>query len=458
MNGVLPKCHKTGSSKTAAVTSAWTVCLIVILSLTGCATQEPGASETITRTLEGRETHLIAPLGERVDSTNVRTRVAALIAQPLTPEAAARIALVNNRDLRVTLAAANYAESDLIQATKLPNPEFTASTRWPSGGGPATNTIAASFDIFDALLIPLRKQMAKDALTAAEQHAAHAALVLVGETEIAWHRLATLEEWRERLATFHAEDQARLASIGQQAGTLARAHAAQQESETREELARTEAAIVVAREKLNLLMGFPERPSWKIAGPEYALPASRTNSPALERVALAKRLDLAALRTEAELVRQGHDLAETTRWSPLGIKIGVESERESNGNRVTGPTIRLGVPLFDQGQADILRLQTALDQAENRVASLEANIRSQVRVAAAQVDSAQRAASACGRVTIPQAAKIWNELLRGSKQSQSGPLALHVARRDLIAATHREIDSRFDYWRARAALASALRG
>lgn len=120
------------------------------------------------------------------------------------------------------------------------------------------------------------------------------------------------------------------------------------------------------------------------------------------------------------------------------MPLGVESERESSGKRLTGPVVKVGVPLFDQGQADLLRLRIALDQANDRTAALEVEIRSRVRLAAAQVDAAQRAAEACARVSEPQAARFWAEQLRRLKQGNPEPLALHSARRDLIAAKRRE--------------------
>jgi outer membrane protein, heavy metal efflux system len=453
MNGSPPR-----SNTLAAGTRALPpLTLALLLFLTGCATPPPQALDTVEKTLAGRHVAAAAPLSVQGDSPQLRAAVDALIASPLTPETAVRVALANNRDLRVGLAAASYAEADLIQAAKLPNPELSASTRWPSGGGPATNTVAASVDILDVFLIPLRKRLATEGLTVAEQNAAQSALNLAGEVRVAWHRLATLEEWRARLVSFHAEDSRRLAALGA-AGPLTRAHAAQEAGETAEELARTDAALVAAREKLNLLMGFAEAPRWRIAGSEYAVPSTHANQPALERRASAARLDLAARRTEAALIRQGCELAERTRWSPLGVQIGVESEHESTGRRLTGPTVKLGVPLFDQGQAETLRLHTALDQANDRAAALEAEIRSQVRVVAAQVDAAQRTAESCGRVAVPQATRIWNQLLLQSKQGKAGPLALHMARRDLLAATHREIDARFDYWRARSVLATTMGG
>lgn len=430
---------------------------LLALGFSGCATQPPQADEQIENTLKERRLAPAAPLSDSYDSPRLKAAVAALVARPLTPETATRIALANNRELRAALSAARYAEADLVQAAKLPNPVISASTRWPSGGGPVSNTFAASFDVLDIFLIPLRKRLATEALTAAEQNAAHQALGLAGDVRGAWHRLATLEEWRSRLAAFHAEDEARLAALVR-AGKLTRAHVAQQAGETKEELARTDAALVAAREKLNVLMGFSEAPRWRIAGPGYAVPADRANPSALERRAVAARLDLAARRTEAALIRQGLDLEERTRWSPLGVQVGVETERESSGKRLTGPTVKLGLPVFDQGQADMLRLRTALDQANDRAAALETEIRSQVRVASARVDAAQSAALACGRTTAPQAARVWSDLLRDSKRGNVGPLALHSARRDLIAATRREIESRYEYWLARSNLTTALGG
>jgi hypothetical protein len=79
---------------------------------------------------------------------------------------------------------------------------------------------------------------------------------------VAWHWLATLEEWRTRVAAFHAEDEARLAGLAK-AGKLTRAHAAKEAGESAKELVKTDAAIVAAREKLNLLMGFSDAPGWR---------------------------------------------------------------------------------------------------------------------------------------------------------------------------------------------------
>lgn len=441
--------------ETFVTSRVWLLGSLVMLA--GCATNPQPADEAVDQTLAERGAAPGPLLADAHDPARRQAALKELLAQPLTPEIAARIALINNRELRATLANARYAEADLIQAAKLPNPILTAGTRWPSGGGPVTNTFSASFDILDAFLIPLRTRMARQALTAAEQDAAHRALTLMGEVQTAWHRLGTLEEWRDAIAAFHAEDAARVGGL-QNAGKLAVAHAKQLEGETREELARADAAVAAAREKLNTLMGFAEAPRWKLAGPSPAVPSERHDVGTLEKKALVARLDLASSRTEAALVKQAYDLEERTRWSPVGVQVGVETERESSGRRLTGPTVKAGLPLFDQGQADLLRLRIALDQATDRVTALEVETRSRVRLAAAQVEAAQRSVESCQRVVGPQAGRVWSEQLKLASRGKADPLALHLARRDLIAAKRREIEARYEYWRARVALATALRG
>lgn len=283
------------------------VALAVLAALGGCATPPEPVAESVGKTLSARGVGPATLLGLPAEGREVRDTVIALAGSPLMPDTAARIALVNNRELRAALSAARYAEADVIQAAKLPNPTLAASTRWPSGGGPVTNTLSASFDVLDVFLIPLRKRMANEALGAAEQTAAHRALTLMSDVQTAWYRLATFEEWRARIAAYHAEDLARLAGM-EQAGKLTLAHAKQQEGESREELARADAAVAAARERLNVLMGFAEAPRWILAGSAPSASGPRPNPPVLEQKALLARLDLAASRAEAKLIQEAYDL------------------------------------------------------------------------------------------------------------------------------------------------------
>ncbi len=423
----------------------------------GCASVAPEAQAGVDQLLAGCGSAPAVSLSERPDSLRSQAAIAALLAEPLTPERAARAALIGNRRLRVTLAAASFAEADLWQAARLPNPDFSATMRWPAGGGPGTGTLAAGFDLLDGLLIPLRKRLAGEALNAAERRAAHEALGLVAQVETACLVLAAREEWRARLAVLHREDEARSGRLAARGGhPLAAAQARAQAAETGAELAQVDAQLALERERLNQLMGLDGPPSrWRLAGPAAPVPPDVPDARTAEMAALATRLDLAADRVDAALMRQACELKRRTRLLPLGVKLGVESEKESSGQRLTGPTVQLGVPLFDQGQAELLRLETALAQAEDRVAARETDIRAEVRGAAALVGASRRLAFTRRGDCLAQARRLWAE---SNRNVGTGPLALRWARRELVTAERQEIEARRDYWLARVSLARAIGG
>ena len=422
----------------------------------GCASLEPVAQKDLGQTLAAHGAPPAVSLAERPDSARTRAAVAALLAQPLTPERAARVALVGNRRLRVALAAASFAEADLWQAARLPNPDFSATMRWPAGGGPATSTLAAGFDALDGLLIPLRTKLAHEALDAAERRAAQEALGLVAQVETACLVLTAKEEWRARLAVLHREDEARSGREAGRGRPVGAAHARAQAAETAAELAQVDGQLALERERLNQLMGLDGPPSrWRLAGCLAPVPAEAPDTRMAEAEALATRLDLAADRVDVALVRRACELERRTRLLPVGVKVGVESEKESSGQRLTGPTVRLGVPIFDQGQAEMLRLETALAQAEDRAAARETEIRAEARGAVAMAGAGHRLALTRRNDCLPQARRLWAE---SSRDGGTGPLALHWARRELITAERQEIEARRDYWLARVALAKAIGG
>lgn len=425
----------------------------------GCAST-PLAQARVESVLAERGVEPGSSLRLRPDAPETRAAVARLLAEPLGADAAARVALVNNRRLRASLAAASFAEADLWQAVRLPNPDVSGAVRFPAGGGPAVSTIAVGFNALDGLMIPLRRRLASEALGAAEKRAADEALALMSQVYAAWHTLAARAEWRNRLGRLHEEDEARAQAAARGAGPLGTVHARTQATETALELVRLDAQLVADRERLNVLLGLEgaDAARWTLASSEPPVPASRPSAEDLERRALESRLDVAAARSEAALMRHAYELKRKTHLLPVGVEMGVESERERSGERLTGPTLKVGLPLFDQGQAELLRLRTAMEEAEDRVAALRVEAGSQVRVAAASVEAARQAESLAREGGLAQARRLWAESLRQSRGGGVGPLALHTARRELIHAERQAIEARRDYWLARAALARALGG
>ncbi|MFO1511983.1 MAG: TolC family protein [Verrucomicrobiota bacterium] len=94
-----------------------------------------------------------------------------------------------------------------------------------------------------------------------------------------------------------------------------------------------------------------------------------------------------------------------------GVNLGVQTERDTDGQRVTGPNITLELPLFDQGQLAVARLGAQYRQAEHNLAALETNIRSEVRQAQDAMLSARGTVELYNQTLMPQRQKILRQTL-----------------------------------------------
>ena len=132
--------------------------------------------------------------------------------------------------------------------------------------------------------------------------------------------------------------------------------------------------------------------------------------------------------------------------------------REPDGVRVTGPTLDLELPIFNQGQGEIARLTAEYRQAEAELESLAINVRSEVRAARAQVLAAREMTSYIGQKLLPTRARALRLTLEQYNYMLKGAYDLLLAKQNEIAAERSYIESWRDYWVARAELERAVGG
>ena len=97
----------------------------------------------------------------------------------------------------------------------------------------------------------------------------------------------------------------------------------------------------------------------------------------LESVAIENRLDLAGGRKSVEALAQA--LGITIDWRWVGhLEVGVSTERETDKTWVTGPSLSIELPIFNQRQADIARLEAQLRRSQKRLTAQAIEIRSVV--------------------------------------------------------------------------------
>lgn len=153
--------------------SARSVLLALVVPLAGCAsdaTRSAADADAFARDAESRagvsrESHADAESRDASDGT-IADSVHALLAEPMTEETAARIALVNNRDVRAELERLGVARADLAQASLPANPVFSGNVKFFDVGREIELDLAESF--VELFLRPLRERLAASELAARE--------------------------------------------------------------------------------------------------------------------------------------------------------------------------------------------------------------------------------------------------------------------------------------------------
>lgn len=85
--------------------------------------------------------------GENDDS--IQKATLELLSGPLSPDAAVRIALLNNPGFRGRLSELGVAQAELAQAAVIENPKLHASWRYPRGGGQTGRELGVDMNFLD---------------------------------------------------------------------------------------------------------------------------------------------------------------------------------------------------------------------------------------------------------------------------------------------------------------------
>lgn len=445
-------------------------CLLLAgaLALAGCArTNPPAAFSKVQQTVQDRAGVDVEWQRESLDTPELQRATEGLTAQPLSVDAAVRLALMRNRMLQARLGELGIAQAELLEASLPANPELAISHRYLHGAenGHDTNTEAGvSQEVISLILLPWRRAIAKGELERARLEAAEAALDLVQKVQEAYFtmrgRQAALVMGRQAFKATEAG--IALAKAQHAVGNLSDLDLSRQLAEyqrERLELATLETELFADREQMNRLMGLWGEAAAQWSAPEALpdLPSQETPLEQLESRAIQERLDLAALRAEALALARGARLTRWSRWLP-GLTLGVETEREVDGSRVTGPTLDAEIPIFDWGQARLGRAQAQLRQSRQRLSALATDIRSEVREAVFHLQAARNTAAYYRDVLLPERQRALKLAMIHYQGMFLGTDELLRVKREELETHRAYLDAVRDYWIARAALERELGG
>ena len=376
------------------------VVTLAFAGASGCATVKP------KQDYERASAHIEAATGQSVavdPEGDARTRQLAsgMLADGLTAEEAMQLALLNNPRLQAGFLRIGIGRAAVVQSGLFSNPSLALSLRFPDGGGLADFEVSLAQNIAELWQIRPRVRAAERDLDQTILILAREASIAAFDAHSAYLRSLQadrqLEIARENLSI--AAQLVELTEARRQAGSgtevdvnLGRAERAALDVTTRTSLV----TAVEAKTTLAKILGLTMTPGelHLIDALPDAIDLSFTPQELVE-IARGNRLDLKAADavTQAAEARVAYERARFLRTIDLGISMEREA-RQSQGDRnwlaetayasaqagtltppslqpedsqsteyVTGPTLSMELPFFDQNQAQVARAEFELLQA-----------------------------------------------------------------------------------------------
>jgi len=438
---------------------------MIAVMLPACASmQKERGHDDVAKLVERRSGYRTGWEQGAPEERQIADRVNELLKGGLTRERAVSIALINSPHLQEIYESLDISQADLVQAGLLSNPTLAGSVGFPlKGGGKAEFEASIVQSFLDIFMLPLRKRIAQEQFVAATLRVAHEALEMAAEVSKAFATAQSDVEMVElmRKLTDAAQASADLAQRQFDAGNVServRVNELGVYEQARLELARVEMELVEHREQLNRLLGFwGPRTNWKLTEALPVIPKQDPLPDHLERVAMKQRLDIGSAKGELALMDTALGLARTSRYTGL-IDVGAHIHQDPDGPLLLGPTLSLELPIFDQRQAVIGRLQAQRRQAQRRVDGLAITARSEVRLASAKLALARRNAEQYRESLLPVRAAVLEQAQLEYNGMQIGLYELLAAKQAQVDAVRGYIQTVRDYWIAWAELERALGG
>lgn len=341
----------------------------------------------------------LTPVSARTQQTSpMRTAPPSM---PLTIEAAVQEAIDHNLTLLAERFNVTVADAAVVTASLRPNPVVTANVVAPqralldAGITPNEQVVRTDIVLERGGKRERRIDTARLAKSIAELQVLNTTRTLVLDVETAFIdvQLAELNLAlaRENLSAF--DDIVRVNTDRVRTGDLSVVELSRSQLaalQFKNEVRQQETKLRVARNRLSTLLDRgPNGDALMVTGDLRRDPAP-VDSDALQRLALARRPDLQALRTDQ--ARSVSDLRLQLANGRVDYTVSGEYHRQEGatvrGNSV-GVFFSVPIPLFNRNQGEVARAQIQKQQAETRVRALEINVSTEATNAFAEYSAAR---------------------------------------------------------------------
>jgi len=438
-------------------------CLVFFLA--GCAQvpKEAGFNE-VKGLVEQRVDYQLHWNQETAADREVEKAIDELLKNELTPEAAAQIALLNNPNLQAVYEDLGITQADVVEAGLLENPVLFGQARFANRSEEATNyEFGITQNFLNILMQPARKKLSAIRFEQVKLQVADEVIRMVAEVRKTYYSALGSRQVRDlrNEITSAARSSFELAQRLHSAGNISDLELARENAhfeQSRLELANSETALLNAREQLTRLMGFwGPQTNWRLPEQLPDIPADEIPLKHLESAAIETRLDLAAEKKTVEALAQA--LGITIDWRWVGqIEVGISTERETDRTWVTGPALAIELPIFNQRQADIARLEAQLRRSQNRLTAQAIDIRSEVRSLRNRLVMQRNLINHYRDTVLPLREQIVDLTLKNYNYMLTGTFDLLMAKQQEFEAYQKYLEAVRDYWIIRADMQRSLGG
>ena len=287
------------------------------------------------------------------------------LSQPLTPNALAVIAVLENPELKAQRAKAGVTDAQAFAARLLPDPSFQGSFEKILSGPDVFNALGAQLGLDIAQLRTAR--VTREAGDASKRQVrldlAWAEWQVAGQARLQGGRILALVD-QLAIARTSAAAAERLFEATQRAA--GRGDIAGGELDTRrqalvdltDKMRVAERDLAAARGDLNKMLGLPPETSLSLAAPSD--PIVPPDGATLTAQALARRLDLQALRAGYGVAEAGLHKAVLDQFPNLSLTVA--GARDTANNYTVGPAIGFTLPLWNRNRGGIAIARATREQ------------------------------------------------------------------------------------------------
>jgi outer membrane protein TolC len=440
-----------------------------------CASFSPDGGVTVAAQAARHEFGMEAvALRKEADFGWARSRTEQLLKRPLTIDAAAEIALLNNRGLQSAYNRLGVAEAIMAREKLPPNPTLAFSRLAGPLGSEVEGAIVAN--ILALATLPARAEIADDRFRAAQFEAAGETLRLGYEARRAYIRAVGAREIAGSMSEINQSTQA-VAALARRLGETG---AASRLDQARDQLSSAEVATRLAsarlqasneRERLTRVLGI-----WGI-DVDFVLPnalsppPSRPRSlPRLEQETVSRHIELRTAKAELGALARTLGLVEATRFVNLlemsgARKVKTESLlnpesglTENTRFRFFGGAAAIEIPIFDFGETRLREAEQSWLAAVNRLAQKAVEVRSQARQAYRTYRYAHDIARFRKGEILALQTIVSEEMLRRYNGMLVDAFPLLENARKRVSLQAAAIEAKRDFWLAETDLRAAISG